>query len=66
MSKLWELVRLECYSPWGRKESDTTEQFNNNKDKVKVMLILLKRSMLILAEVCGFPQSLSKRGLHDF
>ena len=22
---------LVCYSPWGRKESDTTEQLNNNK-----------------------------------
>ena len=21
---------LACYSPWGRKESDTTEQLNNN------------------------------------
>ena len=29
LSKLWELVmgqgRLACCSPWGRKESDTTE-----------------------------------------
>ena len=23
---------LECCSPWGHKESDTTEQLNNNKD----------------------------------
>ena len=22
---------LECYSPWGHKESDTTEQLNNNR-----------------------------------
>ena len=22
---------LVCYSPWGLKESDTTEQLNNNK-----------------------------------
>ena len=22
---------LECCSPWGHKESDTTEQLNNNK-----------------------------------
>ena len=22
---------LACYSPWGRKESDRTEQLNNNK-----------------------------------
>ena len=24
---------LACCSPWGRKESDTTEQLNNNKNK---------------------------------
>ena len=24
---------LTCYSPWGRKESDTTEQLNNNSNK---------------------------------
>ena len=23
---------LVCYSPWGRKESDTTEQLNNNNN----------------------------------
>ena len=31
LSKLRELVmegNLVCYSPWGRKESDTTEQLN--------------------------------------
>ena len=32
MSKLWEQVMgrgsLTCCSPWGRKESDTTEQLN--------------------------------------
>ena len=31
LSKLWELVidgGLECYSPWGCKESDTTERLN--------------------------------------
>ena len=33
LSKLQELVmdkerNLECYSPWGRKESDKTEQLN--------------------------------------
>ena len=27
--------RLECCSPWGQKESDTTEQLNNNKGSVK-------------------------------
>ena len=25
--------RLACYSLWGRKESDTTEQLNNNKER---------------------------------
>ena len=24
---------LACCSPWGHKESDTTEQLNNNKEK---------------------------------
>ena len=51
---------MECYSPWGLEESDTAEQLNNNKDNGKVMLILLMRSMLMLAQVCGFTQSLSK------
>ena len=51
---------MECYSPWGLEESDTAEQLNNNKDNGKVMLILLMRSMLMLAHVCGFTQSLSK------
>ena len=26
---------LACCSPWGRKESDTTEQLNNNKNAQK-------------------------------
>ena len=26
---------LVCCSPWGRKESDTTEQLNNNKNAQK-------------------------------
>ena len=34
LSKLWELVMdrgsLVCCSPWGHKESDTTERLNNN------------------------------------
>ena len=35
LSKLWEMVKgqggLVCCSPWGRKESDVTEQLNNNR-----------------------------------
>ena len=27
----WGQGSLECYCPWGRKESDTTEWLNNNK-----------------------------------
>ena len=34
LSKLWEIMKgqgsLECYSPWGHKQSDTTERLNNN------------------------------------
>ena len=32
---------LVCCTPWGHKESDTTEQLNNNKMKLKHMLLLL-------------------------
>ena len=32
LSKLWEFVKdREPCSPWGRKESDTTERLNNNE-----------------------------------
>ena len=27
---------LACCSPWGRKELDTTEQLNNNKEPINV------------------------------
>ena len=34
LSKLQEMVMdreaWQCWSPWGRKESDTTERLNNN------------------------------------
>ena len=39
LSKLWEMVKdreaLACCTPWGRKESDTTEVLNDN-EKVAV------------------------------
>ena len=27
---------LACCSPWGRKESDTTERTNNNEDDIRI------------------------------
>ena len=31
--QMWETQgNLVCYSPWDRKESDTTEQLNSNKN----------------------------------
>ena len=38
LGKLRELVinrGLGCYGPWGHKESDTTEQLNNSKIKLR-------------------------------
>ena len=36
LNKLWAIMvdtkSLECYSPWGHKESDTTMWLNNNKN----------------------------------
>ena len=36
LNKLWEMVKdresLVCCSPWGHKESDTTERLNNNNN----------------------------------
>ena len=29
---------LESCSPWGRKESDTTEQLNNNNNKLPMLI----------------------------
>ena len=37
---------LVCYSPWSRKESDMTEQLNNNKCLV-LALIWRKRSFTV-------------------
>ena len=33
---------LECCSPWGRKETDTTEQHNNNLTTVQVPLLSVR------------------------
>ena len=35
LSKLREIVKDSLYSPWGRKESDTTKQLNNRKMYLK-------------------------------
>ena len=39
LSKLWEIVKgqgnLACYSPWGHKESATTEQLDKNNNDHK-------------------------------
>ena len=42
---------LECWSPWARKESDTTEQLNKNKNEVGLrarskMFLILKQYKL--------------------
>ena len=42
LNKLWEMVKtgnLACCSPWGRRESDTTERLNNKG--------LIPRSMVV-------------------
>ena len=43
LSKLQEMVKDReawwCYSPWGLKESDTTEQLNNNNSKATKELL---------------------------
>ena len=47
-SKLWKVGEegsLVCCSPWGHKESDTTERLNNNKDLT--VLISTKVKMLV-------------------
>ena len=38
--------RLACYSPWGRKESDTTEWLNNNINFGISVLLMLSHSIL--------------------
>ena len=41
---------LECCSPWGRKESDTSEQLNNNNWNQKILFLDVPLSRLCLIE----------------
>ena len=59
LSKPWELVMdrvgLACCSPWGHKESDTTEQLNRT-DFNKIMnlpVCLSSHLCLFLEDYCG-------------
>ena len=46
---------LQCCSPWGRKESDTTWQLNKaNKACLIYLLIYLYHLFLFLSHVCQF------------
>ena len=40
---------LACCSPWGRKESDTIEQLNNNKSLLNVSSITAKKNKVHLS-----------------
>ena len=44
--------RLACYSPWGRKESDTTEWLNNNINIGISVLHMLSNSILPIFPLC--------------
>ena len=44
---------LACCSPWGHKESDTTERLNNNKDLTVLISTILKVSEV--AQLCPTP-----------
>ena len=37
---------LVCYSPWGHKESDMTEQLNNNYNKLPVTWLTISRHIM--------------------
>ena len=47
LSMLWEIVKGRqawlCCSPWRCKESDTTEQLNNNKSSFQLLILGKKR-----------------------
>ena len=54
---------LTCCSPWGHKESDTTEQLNKNrlkiaeKSEISINLYLFSKLVSLLLNCCGisFP-----------
>ena len=41
---------LECCSPWGRKEPDTSEQLNNDNWNQKILVLDVPLSRLCLLE----------------
>ena len=63
LSKLQEIVKEKeawCYSPWGRKESDTAEQLNNSS---KMMLSILFLCLLVIS-VSSLVKCLFKSSIH--
>ena len=38
---------LVCYSPWGHKESDTTQHLNNNNEKILYMIPCVIQKILV-------------------
>ena len=50
---------LACYSPWGRKESDTTERLNNdNNIKAAIALIFLDSELVYGYSEIKYPRLL--------
>ena len=56
---------LACYSSWGHKESDTTEQLNSTKTIISInpistmlcdIIILIFRQELKVNRLCKFPK----------
>ena len=44
---------LVCYSPWGCKESDTTEQLNNNKISLAALVLSRMGSFVVAHGLWG-------------